>query len=158
MVHMCQRVISPGLFCIFFQILIFGVNSEVKGQNMAQNDKKFCLSHSVFQEAYIIRSWFLAHLTCKMMTSPDAFFIFSNFYFLSCEGGWGGGQKLAQNVSKFCLSHLVFHMIRYEPYLIWLWFCYTFVKYFQQLVFFFFIFFIFSKFWFFGFSTGGGGG
>ena len=91
MVHMCQRVISPGLFCIFFQILIFGVNSEVKGQNMAQNDKKFCLSHSVFQEAYIIRSWFLAHLTCKMMTSPDAFFIFSNFYFLSCEGGWGGG-------------------------------------------------------------------
>ena len=64
-----------GCFLHFFQIKIFMVNSGLKGQNMAQNDKKLCLSHCVSQEAYII--------------SPDAFFNFSEFscflfYFLGC--------------------------------------------------------------------------
>ena len=43
---MCKRIISPGVFYIFFQVLIFGVVNGVKGQKMAQNDKS--------QEAYII--------------------------------------------------------------------------------------------------------
>ena len=34
----------------FFQVLIFGVGSGVKGQKMAQNDKKLCLSHSISQK------------------------------------------------------------------------------------------------------------
>ena len=51
---MCKRIMSLGAFYIFFQILIFGVNSEVKGQKMAQNDKMLCLSYSISQEAYII--------------------------------------------------------------------------------------------------------
>ena len=42
------------LFVHFLQILIFGVNSGVKGQNLAQNDKKLCPLHSLSQEAYII--------------------------------------------------------------------------------------------------------
>ena len=49
MVHMYKKIIYPGFSC-FFQILIFGVNSVAKEQNMAQNDKKFCLSHSTSQE------------------------------------------------------------------------------------------------------------
>ena len=31
-----------------------GGEGGLKGQKMAQNDKKFCLSHSVSQELYII--------------------------------------------------------------------------------------------------------
>ena len=80
MVHMCKRIISPGIFYIFFQSLSFGVNSGVKGQKVAQNAKKLCLSHSISQEAYIIWSRFLVHM-CKIMTSPDAFFIFSKVWF-----------------------------------------------------------------------------
>ena len=80
------------VFVIFFQILIFRVVSGVKGQKLAQNDKNFCLSHSISQEAYIIWSWFLVHM-CKMMTSPYAFFIFQNFDFVGC--------KRAKNVSKW---------------------------------------------------------
>ena len=41
-------------FFQFFKILIFRVDRGVKGQKMAQNDKKFCLSHLIFQEPYII--------------------------------------------------------------------------------------------------------
>ena len=40
MLHMCNRIISPGGFFNLFQISIFGVNTGIKGQNMAQNDKK----------------------------------------------------------------------------------------------------------------------
>ena len=44
--HVSKDNISR-LFLHFFQILIFRVNIEVKGQKMAQNDLKSCLSHSV---------------------------------------------------------------------------------------------------------------
>ena len=42
------------VFKIFFPNLVFGVNSGVKRQKMAQNDKKLCLSYSVSQKACII--------------------------------------------------------------------------------------------------------
>ena len=46
---------SPGIFIIFFKILIFGIiRGEVKGQKMAQNNNNFCLSQCVSQEPYII--------------------------------------------------------------------------------------------------------
>ena len=70
----------------FFQILIFGVNSGVKGQKMTQSDKKWCLLHSISQGAYIIWSWLLVHM-CKMMTSQDASFIVSKFWFSGLLGG-----------------------------------------------------------------------
>ena len=34
--------------------LFLGVNSGLKEQKMAQNDKKLCLSYSISHEAYII--------------------------------------------------------------------------------------------------------
>ena len=55
MEHMCNRIISLVFFVFFYsKFLFFGVNSGVKGQKMAQNDKKLCLSYSIYQEAYII--------------------------------------------------------------------------------------------------------
>ena len=60
-VHMCKTIISPGVFFTFFQILSFGVNSRVRGQEMAENDK-WCLQHSTSQESYIIWLWFVAHM------------------------------------------------------------------------------------------------
>ena len=52
---MYKRIISAGIF-----ILSFNFDNQdhqvgvVKGQKMAQNDKEFCLSHSVFQEPNIM--------------------------------------------------------------------------------------------------------
>ena len=55
---MCKQIISPGIFFIFFQNLYFrdhwGGGGVLKGQKMTQNDKKFCLPHSVPIEAYMI--------------------------------------------------------------------------------------------------------
>ena len=52
-----------------------------------------------------------------MMTSPDAFFIFSKFRFSGLLVGVGKGQKMAQNDKKN-LSHSVSQKL----YLTWLWF------------------------------------
>ena len=62
-----------------------GEGAVLKGQKMTQNDKKFCLPHSVSQEPYIIWLWFLVHM-CKMMISPANFCIFQNFEFWSFGG------------------------------------------------------------------------
>ena len=40
MVHMCKRIISPGVFLQFFQILIFGVNSGAKEKKWPEMTKK----------------------------------------------------------------------------------------------------------------------
>ena len=48
MVHMCNRIIPPGIFLHFLQILIFRVSSGAKEQKMAWNEKKLCLcKHSI---------------------------------------------------------------------------------------------------------------
>ena len=98
--HTCiyKRVISPDIFFIFVQNFDFfgiirGVRvGMVKGQNMAQNIKNFCLSYTVSQEPYIIWLWSLLHM-CKTMISPCKFH-FSKFRLLkSLWGGAGGGIK-----------------------------------------------------------------
>ena len=44
MVHMCKRITSSGVLYVFFQIFILTVVSWVKGQKMAQNDKKLSVA------------------------------------------------------------------------------------------------------------------
>ena len=71
-----------SLFLYFFKILIFWVVTAAgrggdeggKGQKIIHNDKKFCLSPSIFQEPYIIRSLFVVQ-QYKMIFSR-IFFIF----------------------------------------------------------------------------------
>ena len=78
---------------------IFGIISGGKRAKKTQNDKNFCLSHSVSQELYIIWLWFLVHM-CKMMISPVCkFFYFSNFDFWGFKGG-----KWAKNDLKLPIS------------------------------------------------------
>ena len=94
---MCKRIISAGVFYIFFQILIFEVNSGVKGEKMAQNGNKVCLSYSISQETYIMWLW-LSVPMCKMMIFPGFFSFFQNSDFLGfLKGGGGGGGKRAKN-------------------------------------------------------------
>ena len=85
-------MIGPGFFS--FYIFIFRAIMGVKGQKMAQDDKKLCLLYLISQEPYIIWLSYIADL-CKMTISPEVVFIFSKFWFSSLLGV--KGQKLAQN-------------------------------------------------------------
>ena len=73
-----KMMICLGTFFIFFKIFIFQVVSGVKGQKMAQNDKKFCLSHFISQGLYIKWFWFTVHL-CRITIFPEDFLIVSKF-------------------------------------------------------------------------------
>ena len=93
----CKMMISVGFFFFhFFKILIFQVDCKVKGQRMAQSDKKLFLSHSLSQEPYLIWLWFLVHMR-KMMISPEVFFTFSKFWFFRFLGRGVKGKKMIQN-------------------------------------------------------------
>ena len=92
-------------FFHFFKILIFLVVRRVKWQKMAQNDKKFCLSHSISQELYLIWLWFLAHWY-KIMVSPAIFFIFSKFWFFRFLVE-GKRAKKWPIITNFSLSHYI---------------------------------------------------
>ena len=105
-------MISPGVFFIFLKILIFGVVSGVKGQKMAQNDKKFCLLH-ISQESYIIWLSSMLHL-CEMMISPGVFFHFFKTLIFQVVRRIKG-QKVTQNDKKLYLSCL----ISQAPYILW---------------------------------------
>ena len=76
--------------------------------------KKFCPSHSVSQELYIIWLSFMVDI-CKMVISPGVFFYFFKILIFRLHRGVKG-QKMVQNDKKFCLLR----SISQEPYIIWL--------------------------------------
>ena len=83
---------------------------------MTQNDKKFCLLHSIPQEPYIIWLSFMIH---THLQNDDIFRCFF-FHFLKILISWFHrrvkGQKIVQNDKKFCLLC----SISQEPCIIWL--------------------------------------
>ena len=91
-------MISDTMFFSIFKNLISYIVRRVKGQKMAQNDKKISPSRTISQEPYIIWSSFL--ILCKVMISPGVFFIFSKFWFfrLLGGGGWVKGEKMTQKL------------------------------------------------------------
>ena len=86
MAHMCKMIISPGMVFIFSKFWFFGLVGSKRTKKKVQNDKKFCPSHSISQEPYIIWLSFMVHM-CKIIISPDSFFIFSKFWFFGLLGG-----------------------------------------------------------------------
>ena len=103
--------------------------------------KKICLVHSICEWAYIIWLCFLLH-KFKIMTHPDAFFIFSKLWFSGLLGWWGWkGNKWIKMVKKLCLTPYLMNCTSYD-YGCW----YTCVKwwYVQDFFFFFFFFHIFN--------------
>ena len=105
-VHMCKMIISLGFsfsffFFSFFKILIFQVVRGVKGQKLVQNNKKFCLSHSISQESYIMRLSFMVHI-CKMIISSGFFFIFSKFWFSGSIGGYKDNRQSRMTKNSVC--------------------------------------------------------
>ena len=88
----------PDLFFIFFKVCIFSVVREVKEQKMAQNDKNFCLFHSLSQELCLLWLWFLLNMY-KIMISPAICFIFQNSDFMVVVFFWGGWGVKEQKVT-----------------------------------------------------------
>ena len=78
--HLWYLDVSISSFFHFFNILIFRVvlGGGKGAKKIAQNDKKFCLLHAIFQEPYIISLSFVVH-KCKIITSLVISFVFSKF-------------------------------------------------------------------------------
>ena len=65
----------------FSKFWFFGVVSMVKGQKMAQNAKKVCLSCFISQETYIIWFSFKVHMYKMIISRVVFFFILSKLWF-----------------------------------------------------------------------------
>ena len=79
-------------FFSFFKILKFQIVGSVKGQKMAQNEKKVCLSCFISQESFIIWSSFMIHM-CNRIIYTGLCYIYSRFLFLGSivgknDKGW----------------------------------------------------------------------
>ena len=109
--------VCPSVFCAlhlrnrttcdffhFFKILIFRVVNGVKGQNIAQNNKTFCLLCSISKEPCIIWFSFIIH-TCKMIKYP------SNISRSAGLLGRSKGKKRQKNSARCTLYLRNHHMI-----------------------------------------------
>ena len=112
-VHLCKVIISPGVFVIFSKVLIFLVHRGVKGQKIAQNDKKLCPLHSISQEPYIIWPSFMVHI-CEMIISWGGFFYFFKILIFWVHRGVKGKKR--SRMTKNCLMRFIFQ----QPYSTWL--------------------------------------
>ena len=87
------------MLIIFFQKKNFWLK-RVKGQKLVENDKNFCLSHSLSQEPYLIWLSFLIHM-CKWWYLQQFFFVaFKILIFQDFSRGGRGvmkGQKITHN-------------------------------------------------------------
>ena len=105
-------------FVLFFQILIFRVNSGVKGQKMAQIDQKFCLSHSVSQEPYPCTVFWY---TCVTWYLQQVFSFFQNADFWVFRGV--KRQKMTHNYQfqsvTLYISRTVYHIIKMFGMQVW---------------------------------------
>ena len=112
MVHMCKMIISSGILFIFSKFWFFWVVRGVKSQKTVQNDSKFCLSHFICQEPYIMIVIHGAHVQNDNISRR--FFHFFKIFIFGVVRGLKE-QKMVQN-GKFCQSRF----ISQEPYIIWL--------------------------------------
>ena len=103
-------------FFPFFWDFIFWAVTGIKGQKMAQDDKKSvcCSSYLRNHVSYDCHLWYM-HL-CKMILSLGYFFHFFKILILWVVKGGAGvnGQKMVQNEKKLChapylMNHI--HMI-----------------------------------------------
>ena len=87
------------LFSFFSKFWFSSLLGGVRAKN-GTKWKKFCPSHSISQELYLIWFFFLVHM-CKMMISWTCFFNFPKFWFFRGFFFWRGwglkGQKMTQN-------------------------------------------------------------
>ena len=87
-VRKCKIIKSPGLFFIFFKIMIFWVVRRVKGQKMAQNGKKLCRAFYLKSHiSYDLHLWY----TCVKWWHTQLFFSFlKKFWLYELLGGKKG--------------------------------------------------------------------
>ena len=100
LVHLCE-MISPRGVGYFLKVLILWVVSGVRRQKISQNEKNFCLSHSLSQESFFIIFSFIVHI-CKMIKSQGIFFILLIFKILIFRVVRGvKGEERAKMTKKY---------------------------------------------------------
>ena len=113
MVHLCKMMISPGVFSIFFLILIFLVVRREKEQNWFNMTKKsVCHTSYLRNHTY---DGYLWHNCIKWWYIWEFLTFFQNFGFLGC---WGDKKvKLIQNGKNFvCRATYLTNRASYNHY------------------------------------------
>ena len=110
--HMQNDHMSNYFFHLF-KIFIFQALRWLKGQKMVQNDKKFCPSHSRFQEANMIWLSFVVHY-CKMIISLEFFHFFKILIFRVVMSGkghkWPQMTKILVRCSFYLRNHVSYDL------------------------------------------------
>ena len=144
----------PDAFFIFKKSWFSGLLGGIRGQKMTPNDRKFCLSHFISQEPYIIWLSFMVNL-CKMMISPGVFFIFSKFWFSGLLEGSKGKKQSNMKNNAVCRAPYLRNHTSYYFHVLYsslFSFFYIIIVHMCKVIIFPSIF--FSKFWFFGLLGG----
>ena len=148
MVHLCELMISPGVFFIYSKFWFSGLlGGKRKKKNGPKCEKIMSVVFHISGSIHHVIVIFGAHVSNDDISRY--FFYFSKILIFLVVSGGGGGvkwQKMAQNVKTFCVSHFVSQ----ELYLIWLWVLVHLCKMRISPA----TFFIFSTFLFFGFLGG----
>ena len=117
MVHICKRMISPGVFFAFFP------NFNFRGQQWRKSAKNG-LKWQKIMSVWAFHIWVSIHYMI-------AFFIFLKFWFSRLLGGRGlKGQKTAQNNKKICFTSYLRNCTSYDCG-----FWYTYVKWYLWQIF-----------------------
>ena len=95
-----------------FQKFDFPGCQGVKRQKLAKNDQQFSVSCLIFQEPYIIRSFFMVQI-CKRIISPGSFFIFSKYILLGLLRDKGAKNDPKFN-KTFCQSYLISGTVHHD--------------------------------------------
>ena len=112
LVHLCKMMISPGVFFIFFKFLVFHAVRGVKGQKMAQDNKKTCLAYLRNHIAYDCNLWY----TCVKWWYRSFF----HFFKILIWGEWGGGGVKGKKWPK--MTQKLSHTVSQELHLKWFWY------------------------------------
>ena len=97
------HVQNDNISCCFFhfiKVFIFLIVGRLKEQKMAENDKKWSVTLHISGSMH--HMMLLVVQKCKMITSPDFFSFFQNFYFLVVRGS---KCKKWPKMTKYCLLH-----------------------------------------------------
>ena len=103
MVYMCKKIIFLMFFLHFFQILFFRVNSAIKEQKMAQNDKKlFCCTPYPRKHTYDHDLWD----SCVKWWHLQMLSFFKILVFQIVRGeGVGGMTKNSVSLTLYLRNH-----------------------------------------------------
>ena len=131
---MCKRIISRGVFILFFQMLFWGSIVGQKSKKWSEMTKNYVCASTPYLSKHTSYDRGFCCTSLKWWHLQMLFSFLQNFGFLCCQGGGAKRQKMAQNDKKFCLTS---YLRKCTPYDCGFWYTCVNWWYLQQIFWFF---------------------